>query len=39
MTNHLIRRVGTFSDGRQSVVFSCQPLYSTLSVLMVFWYP
>jgi hypothetical protein len=39
MTDCLMRRVGTFSDGRQSIVFSCRPLYSILSVLMVFWYP
>jgi hypothetical protein len=39
MIDRLMRRVGTFSDGRQLAVFSCRPLYSALSVLMVFWYP
>jgi hypothetical protein len=39
MTDHLMRRAGTFSDGRQSAVFTCRPLYSALSVLMVIWYP
>ena len=39
MTNHLMRRIGTLSDGRQSVLFSCRPQYSTLCVFMVFWYP
>jgi hypothetical protein len=39
MTDRLMRRAGTFSDGRQSVVFACLPLYLALSVLLVFWYP
>jgi hypothetical protein len=39
MTGRLICRVGTFSDGKQSAVFSCRPLFSGLSVQIVFWYP
>jgi hypothetical protein len=27
MTDRLMRRVGTFNDGRQSAIFSCRPIW------------
>jgi hypothetical protein len=32
-----MRRVGTYSDGRQTAVLSCRPLYSHLHLVCI-WY-
>jgi hypothetical protein len=37
VTGRLMRRVGTYSDGRQTVVLSCRPLYSHLHLVYT-WY-
>jgi hypothetical protein len=37
MTSRLMRRFGTYSDGRQTVVLSCRPLYSHLQLVCT-WY-
>jgi hypothetical protein len=37
MTGQLMYRVGTYSDGRQTVVLSCRPLYSQLQLVCT-WY-
>jgi hypothetical protein len=37
MTGRLMRRFGTYSDGRQMAVLSCRPLYSHLQLLCT-WY-
>jgi hypothetical protein len=37
MTGRLMRRFGTYSDGRQTAVLSCRPLYSHLQLVCA-WY-
>jgi hypothetical protein len=37
MIGRLMRRFGTYSDGRQTAVLSCRPLYSHLQLVCT-WY-
>jgi hypothetical protein len=37
MTGRLMRKIGTYSDGRQTAVLSCRPLYSHLHLVCT-WY-